>query len=194
MDLGTKQSKASKGPSVHKCPISLSSSTTQLTGENMLFWLIITWEICRVKACISFPNDFPRKGGKGHQTFKSFSCKWWSAKFTAWSSIIWILIRNFFNFLPFCSTILTQNWNEHAKAQLITNVCMTCPSNFFGELFSSFLFLTPLYFGVYFVFCNLIDLLMTWWLIYKFQPFPFIFNFWWFSVVHYTLKRQGVSY
>ena len=134
-----------------------------------------------------------QKGGKGHQTFKSFSCKWWSAKFTAWSSIIWILILNFFNFLPFCCTILTQNWNEHAKAQLITNVCMTCPSNFL-ELLSSFLFLTPLYFGVYFVFCNLIDLLMTWWLIYKFQPFPFIFNFWWFSVVHYTLKRQGVSY
>ena len=72
-----------------------------------------------------------QKGGKGHQTFKSFSCKWWSAKFTAWSSIIWILILNFFDFLPFCCTILTQNWNEHAKAQLITNVCMTCPSNFF---------------------------------------------------------------
>ena len=145
MDLRTKQSKASKGPSVHKCPISLGS-TTQWGKICWLIWLIITWEICRVKACISFPNDFPRKGGKGHQTFKSFSCKWWSAKFTAWSSIIWILILNFFNFLPFCCTILTQNWNEHAKAQLITNVCMTCPSNFF-ELFSSFLFLTPL-FGV----------------------------------------------
>ena len=162
MDLGTKQSKASKGPSVHKCPISLSSRTA-LSYALLAYLAHNNMRNLPSKSLHFLPkNDFPRESRKGHQTFKSFSCKWWSA---AWSSILFSFIGNFFNFLPspLCTT-LTQNWNEHANAQLITNVCLPLQLLFFRVAFS---FWDSPAFGVYFVFCNLIDLLMTWWLIYQ---------------------------
>ena len=137
MDLGTKQSKASKGPSVHKCPISLSSRTA-LSYALLAYLAHNNMRNLPSKSLHFLPkNDFPRESRKGHQTFKSFSCKWWSA---AWSSILFSFIGNFFNFLPspLCTT-LTQNWNEHANAQLITNVCLPLQLLFFRVAFSFWL-------------------------------------------------------
>ena len=139
MDLRTKQSKASKGPSVHKCPISLGSTTQW--GKNMLAYLAHNNMRNLTGKSLHFLSQWlSRKRSSNFQ-------KLFMQMIRASSSIIILFpfTASFLIFFPFW--LLTQNWKEHANVQLITNVC--CPflqfTTLFLELFSSFLFLTPLW-------------------------------------------------
>ena len=94
---------------------------------SSLIWLIITWEICRVKACISsLKMTFPERAEKVIKLSKAFHAnddQQPEAQSYSHSSGISLIF-----FLPLLCTTLTQNWNEHANAQLWTNnKCVPAP-------------------------------------------------------------------